>query len=88
MYSLSGVGEESVFLGTDASVVVDPSSVPGCKTNNIYFTDVTRTLSDEIFVGADIGIFKTRDETFSTIYPLEIRHTRVGTPIWLTPNSW
>ncbi|KAF3320067.1 hypothetical protein FCM35_KLT22334 [Carex littledalei] len=91
VYKWKTIGEVALFLGTNDSIVIYPSElVPGCKckTNSIYFTDVTRTLSDEIFGCDDMGIFNTRDKTFGTFYPPEIRHTRVGTPIWFTPNPW
>jgi F-box domain len=85
-----------LFLGTNASIAIDASKLRYCcKANlystrsSIYFTDVTHTLSDERYSGDDMGLFNTKDEAFdATFHVPQIDHTRVGTPIWLTPNPW
>ncbi|XP_078157472.1 F-box/kelch-repeat protein At1g57790-like [Carex rostrata] len=90
VYRSKTIGEAAIFLGTNDSIVINPNElVPGCKykckTKSIYFTDVTKPLCVERI---DMGIFNTSEKTFSTFYPPEIHHTRVGAPIWFTPNPW
>ncbi|XP_078157044.1 F-box/kelch-repeat protein At1g57790-like [Carex rostrata] len=90
VYRSKTIGEAAIFLGTNDSIVINPNDlVPGCKykckTKSIYFTEVAKSL----FVGKfDMGIFNTSEKTFSTFYPPEIHHSRVGAPIWFTPNPW
>ncbi|KAF3323162.1 F-box protein [Carex littledalei] len=91
-YGLDTFDDHALFLGTNDSIFVDLSEVPGCngKTDSIYFTDAAWRSSHEKFKFGwdDMGIFNMSNKTLETFYSHEIHHTRVGSPIWLTPNPW
>ncbi|KAF3338959.1 F-box protein [Carex littledalei] len=85
------IRKAALFLGTNDSLVIDRSKlVRGCKckTNNIYFTDSTRSFGHEVLGCDDMGVFNMSDKTVGTFYSPEIRYTRLDTPIWFTPNPW
>ncbi|XP_078176393.1 F-box protein At1g10110-like [Carex rostrata] len=91
MYHCSGIGEYALFLGRNDFIVIDPTKLIlgcKCKTNSIYFTDLTDIFFNEVDSCNDLGIFNMGDKTFDTFYSPEIHHTFVGAPIWFTPNPW
>lgn len=86
---VTSLGDRTLFVGGNSSLLLSTSDFPACSGNCIYFTDDYCEFNEEfVFGDYDSGIFKLCD---GSIEPLpsywRTSHSQVnGPPIWVTPN--
>ncbi|GLU19675.1 hypothetical protein SLE2022_359110 [Rubroshorea leprosula] len=85
---ITHLGDNVMFLGYNASVLIPSVGVPKLKRNCIYYTDFQMECWEEdYFGGFDFGIFDLGDGRIKEFGELNLNSEYVWTPpLWVVPN--